>query len=175
METSQEASPFQRIHDALTTLKAQHAALSKSIQTRSQIDATLPALPIAEEDEDTQSAKLSSSSTRRSKHTSASTTVSDLSEWFDASSALNEGAQEFVVESIDAADASRILSGDDSQSSVQTETSSIDTDAEVQTLETTSQTLTVVRRTHLPTPIISDEGNLFTLLKKNIGKVQCNL
>lgn len=170
LENNVEPSPFQRIQEALTTLKEQHTALSRSIHTWTQIDATIAtALPIAEEEEDHRSAKFSIPTVRRSKRTSGSTSISDLSEWFDAESGLNDGAQEFVVDA-DTADPSRILPDENKSTTQADDTSSVDTDVEVEIPEPTHRALQVDRRTQLPSPAVGDEGSLFSLLKKNVGK-----
>ncbi|KAJ3750118.1 oxysterol binding protein [Lentinula detonsa] len=133
--------------------------------------------------------KLASSFTRRSKRTSIATTTNDsILEWFDASE--GEGVQEFILDDQTSPEngdngesPSRIVNNDSRSSLGNAEESSIDTDIEDlreeppvidqvthdQQVKGISQ-VQVARRTHLPAPITGDEGSLFAVLKKNVGK-----
>jgi hypothetical protein len=77
---------------------------------------------------------------------------------------------------------SRLLSND-SRSSLGQDNSSVDTDIEQEgeaplrfpsedsQTDPTDGTLQVMRRSQLPAPPVGDEGSLFAMLKKNVGKV----
>jgi len=136
--------------------------------------------------EDNEDGQFSLPFTRNSKRTSIATTMTDsVTEWYDASEG-HEGAEVFVMDSAspDASEQiSRIIS--DSQSDLRVdESSSLDTDIEsvneepaIDTPSATqpsSQASAVVRRTRLPAPIVGDEGSLFAVLKKNVGKVRAH-
>ena len=183
----------------METLKAQHATLVKSVQNISYIDPTqsIHASPLpftAEEEEQfhgsasgSGSARFSTPLSRLSKRTSIATTVSgSINEWFDASDGVNDGAQEFVMDVQASPDGteqpSRLLSND-SRSSLGQDNSSVDTDIEQEgeaplrfpsedsQTDPTDGTLQVMRRSQLPAPPVGDEGSLFAMLKKNVGKV----
>lgn len=185
----------QRVQSALDALKAQHAALLKSMHNLTYIDANQsghgsPLPGTTEEDESHPQAEGSSrlSTPRRSKRASIATTVSDtLSEWFDALDV--GGAEEFIMGDHTTPDgieqASRILTNESRSSLGQTADSSVDTDiedAEKPIPSTFSvnaaaglphNNIQVIRRTQLPARPVGDEGSLFAILKKNVGKVSC--
>lgn len=138
---------------------------------------------------------------RRSKHTSISTNASDLSrEWFDADDGGDDGAQEFIMDVQTTPDGneqpSRMLTNDSRSSVAESVASSGDTDVEDNKVEEEEEeddankksprlirkgtqrqqpplgSSQVVRRTQLPAPPVGDEGSLFAILKKNVGKVR---
>lgn len=187
-----DPSSYQRIHMALESLKVQHGSLIKSLQTLDTAQSAHPsaqASPLpgtAEEEEerslDTSSEKFSAAFTRRSKRNSLATTITDsINEWFDASE--GEGVQEFILDDqTSPEEPSRIVTNESRSSLDHIETSSIDTDIDPvnesspvpsppANVENTSQAQ-IVRRTHLPVPVVGDEGSLFAVLKKNVGKVR---
>ncbi|KAF5368616.1 hypothetical protein D9758_002382 [Tetrapyrgos nigripes] len=116
-----------------------------------------------------------------SSPTRTSVASDSVHEWFDAS----EGAEEFVLdESVpDASERpSQISSNNDSTSSMHG-AESIDTDSDSEESirsplvqeddeapASPETSLEVSRRTLLPTPVTGDEGSLFAVLKKNVGK-----
>ncbi|KAG7450300.1 uncharacterized protein BT62DRAFT_943202 [Guyanagaster necrorhizus] len=184
-------SSFQRVRLVLDTLKSQHTALLRSLQTSTQTEAVASAHvsppAITEEEEHTIAPHSPSISFKPSKRASIATTITDsLSEWFDASDGFNEGAQEFVLDVHAFPDGteqpSRTLSNDSRSSLDQGEDSSVDTDIaqelgstrlpseEFTQPDASTYALQVVRRTHLPAPPVGDEGSLFSMLKKNVGK-----
>ncbi|KAJ7462634.1 oxysterol binding protein [Mycena galericulata] len=180
-----EKSPIQRVHDALQTLKTQHAALLKAMQTLSLLDVgqTLRGspLPITAEEEEVvshDSPSPSFSTVLSRKRASIVTTTTSENEWFDADS--NDGAEEFVLDippaQLDSRQPSKIMSND-SRSSLGH--SSADTDLAGESSRVPSEYSTagrgkgagqIIRRTHLPALPVGDEGSLFTILKKNVGK-----
>jgi oxysterol-binding protein-related protein 3/6/7 len=167
-QVEDQSAQLQRIRKILDTLTSQHDTLLKSLQGISALDT-----PVEEEEH-------ASPASSRKRSSIASDSVI---EWFDAS----EGAEEFVLDetAIDPSERPSQISTNDSASSIHTEADaeSIDTDSDsdesirsptVQgnvTPATTVTSLQVVRRTTLPAPITGDEGSLFAVLKKNVGKV----
>ncbi|KAF8213333.1 oxysterol binding protein [Mycena galopus ATCC 62051] len=186
---AEEKSPTQRVHDALETLKTQHEALSKSILTLApllDVGQTMRGSPLpitAEEEECTTPVTYSPSpsftphSRKRTSITTTTTRSESVNEWFDADS---EGAEEFVLDippaqfDSESRQPSQILSND-SRSSLGPSSVESYTDAEGESLRAPSESTTVndapvVRRTHLPAAPVGDEGSLFAILKKNVGK-----
>lgn len=183
-QTSLSSDHVQRALSVVQSLKAQHSALLKSLQTSLptpsfpdfSLKASLPGT--AEEEEHTENFELTP---RHSTHESISTTITEsVNEWFDAL----DVAEEFVMDipaALEGNDMPIQTSPDENRSVVnQQEDSSIDTDIdEADNVFTTSRKtratsqgiITILRRTHLPAPSIGDEGSLFAMLKKNIGKV----
>jgi oxysterol-binding protein-related protein 3/6/7 len=163
---------IQQIQSVLDTLKSQHSALLKAMQS-SLPDKVLS--PTAEEEESAeyQTPQSLTPMTRRSLRESMTTSfsVSPL-EWFDATD-MFDGPEEFVLEPAQDVPVSVGLLEADSQSN--SDNSSIDTNMDVLApapeVVTSSGGLKIMRRTQLPVPSFSDEGNLFTILKKNVGKV----
>ncbi|KIK71255.1 hypothetical protein GYMLUDRAFT_33393 [Collybiopsis luxurians FD-317 M1] len=193
-----DTSSYQRIHMALESLKVQHGTLVKSLHsisslaldmTPSSAHPSTQASPLpstVEEEEhflDTASEKLSASFTRRANRASIATTITDsVNEWFDASE--GEGVQEFILDEQTSPEngepSSRIVTEDGRSSLDNADDSSVDTDIDsepevpLEKDETTdikpAKSAEVVRRTYLPTPVVGDEGSLFAVLKKNVGK-----
>lgn len=175
---------------ALESLKVQHGTLMKSLQT---LDTSLTlsahrsaqASPLPGTAEEEERLDNSSAFTRRSKRNSIATTITDsINEWFDASE--GEGVQEFILDDhLLPEGASRIVTSESRSSLDHSEASSIDTDIDSVNetppvissspdVENTSQAQ-IVRRTRLPVPVVGDEGSLFTVLKKNVGKVRASI
>ncbi|KAF8640781.1 hypothetical protein AX17_000430 [Amanita inopinata Kibby_2008] len=166
--------PIQHAVTALNTLKSQHTLLSKSWQQLIRIDSTHSTrgsvLPTTTEEEVLASPDLSSPATKHSNRGSFATTASDsLSEWYDAP----DGPEEFIMD----ADEQELpvqghIASVDSGSSVEhAEDSGADTDIEDDVgPEIVSDSKNVVRRTELPAKPGCDEGSLFAILKKNVGK-----
>ncbi|KAF8167899.1 Oxysterol-binding protein-domain-containing protein [Crassisporium funariophilum] len=165
------------------TLKVQHGALLKAMQTSlSDVIQPLPSsLPsTAEEEEFIEEFNQRSLTpvTRRSFRDSMGTTASDsFVEWFDAIDEGLDGPQEYILEAERGASepGSRLLTQSPStadNSSIDTDIEELDTSpAKTPDLVTTPfGNVQVTRRTHLPSPPASDEGSLFTILKKNVGK-----
>lgn len=188
----------QKIQDVLDILKHQHAALTRIIPAHSTLD--LVHSPIAgsslaathEEDGEhtpTTSASLAKKLARMSVMSSNS--GGSISIWFDAPEP--EGAEEFILDASpgDEGDIGILDEGIQPASptsqfenvSGSEPTTDADTDGESETeAETTPETaLTslavsqeerkIVRRIELPSGPVGDEGSLFAVLKKNVGKV----
>ena len=136
--------------------------------------------PTAEEEEgvEYQTPQPPTPRTRRSLHESVITSLSDSPlEWFDATDAF-DGPEEFVLEPVqDTLDPVGLIATDDQSNS---DNSSINTNIEdpdsltiptTEVVTTLSGSFNVMRRTQLPVPSCGDEGSLFAILKKNVGKV----
>ena len=177
-----DANSHTRLYAALNTLKEQHAALAKAVSGISYPDAPSSSLsssfvlsPRIDEGEEALQMESPTSSSPlfrpRSKRASVSTSTSD-SLWFDAPE-FDDGPEEFLLESTGADDQgpdSRILDPGDGEDS-----NSIDTDiGEIpkhEHVELPSEPSPITRRVQLPSLPPADEGSLFTVLKKNVGKV----
>ncbi|KZT21678.1 hypothetical protein NEOLEDRAFT_1139089 [Neolentinus lepideus HHB14362 ss-1] len=128
---------------------------------------------------------------------STSETASDGtgSVWFDAPEAESEGAEEYIIEQYDLTPLDENGGGSKmSATSTQTSTSSAlegdgdgdassedededEAEAELASVQThiasggdAKEHKEIVRRTQLPSPPVGDEGSLFAVLKKNVGK-----
>ena len=175
-----------RIYATLNTLKEQHAALAKAISSISFTDAQSsslssslvlpPRVDEGEEPPDMESPASASTSLfrSRSKRTSITTNASD-SLWFDAPE-FDDGPEEFLLEPTGADDHgpdSRIIDSND-----QEDADSVDTDIgggetpKREPDELSPDPSQVVRRVQLPSLPPADEGSLFAVLKKNVGKVR---
>lgn len=187
--TAPTGSPMQRLQLALDSLRHQHTALTKSISTTSHLDSGTPAsrgsplLPTTAEEVMSSSPQSRHSTIGKlSSRMSAYSTHSDGSVWFDAPE--YDGAEEFVLDAAPGEESQGSqLSYLESPSRTEeeeetTETESDSEEAEGETPHATilrpslSRGLTVTRRTELPSPPVGDEGSLFTVLKKNVGKVR---
>lgn len=178
--------PYQRVQTALSSLKAHHATLQKSLQTLAQLDPAQPRhgspLPFTAEEEEQggngsqgSSRQPMSPSKRSSQRYSVETSIDSLNEWFDASEGHSAGAQEFFLDGDGTEQPSKILSND-SRSSLGQGDSDTDMESDEQAIEEKQpdpahQSLQVTRRVKLPSGPIGDEGSLFAMLKKNVGKV----
>ncbi|TFK76896.1 hypothetical protein BDN72DRAFT_890690 [Pluteus cervinus] len=184
-----QLSPHQRASDALTKLRAQHTALSRSIfgltfaeQGTLGHSTPLPTLPATTEEEEPPAEARLTPQNKRARHASLATTVSELSEWFDALDAMADGAQEFVMEGNASEQPSKMLTNDSRSSLERIVESNADTDSEEdhqemqsclnlsEVLEKVETVVPVTRRTELPARPVGDEGSLFAILKKNVGK-----
>jgi len=166
---------------ALNNLKVQHAGLLKSLPAHPSSDSSRfmqASLPItAEEEEQPVCSPRLTPISRQSRSASIATSVSDsVHDWFDAL----DGAEEFVMDmqvTLEGSELPSQLSAHDARSAVsQQEDSSVDTDIEENVKARSipgpfSETSAVVRRTRLPAYPAGDEGSLFAILKKNVGKV----
>lgn len=174
-----------RLQTSLDALKYQHAALANLIPVLNPIDMgfsaarTSPLPSTSEAEEEPPSPKVPSS--RASKRLSTFSNHSDGSIWYDAPEF--EGAEEFVIEAppTDETPSSKI-SQSPQIAPEDLEWEGSDTDTESSLHEETAATSTpspseeaqhgVARRTQLPSPPAGDEGSLFAVLKKNVGKVR---
>ena len=196
LQAENAPTSVQRVMTVLQSLKAQHAALLKTLQSHpfpdlgQPMQGSLPATAEVEErfEQPDLRRRLVTPISRRSGGTSIATTDSG-NEWFDAL----DGAEEFVMD-IQAAqegtEPSSQIYTDDTRSVIsRQDDSSIDTDLgddndnphtpptlpDDKQIATGTSQATVMRRTELPTSPTGDEGSLFTMLKKNVGKVCATL
>lgn len=184
-----QQSPTHALPDSLQdlktkfdVLKAQYDLLVSAMQNPLH-DATQqrhsPLPYTAEEEEEataTHSQRVNTPVAHKSMRDSMTTMSDSFVEWFDAE---DDGPEEFIMDDTNAVSEppSRMLS---TASDASADNSSIDTDYEealaISTVEPTDEStlvgqVHVVRRTQLPTLPPADEGSLFAILKKNVGKV----
>ena len=171
-----------RISTSVKQLKNQHTAL-KSLQTYPTLDTTTfvssPTLPsTAEEDDEVHTPSTTTAGPKRTSYFSSHS--GEGSVWFDAEE--YDGPEEYVLDATPAEEQEKPFPTD-SRLTAQTDVtetteagSSVgadtDSDSEAETPEPTPEKPTVVqRRTALPSGPVGDEGSLFAVLKKNVGKV----
>jgi oxysterol-binding protein-related protein 3/6/7 len=172
LPSADDLDPAVRIRTALDTLKQQHANLHKSLYSLTQIEPQQPLSTSPIEESVAEIEQNLHTKAKTSSRTSVASILSDISEWFDAASeVLVEGVQEFILDAQGAEQPSRLLSDEVKANAAEPDdTSSIDTDIEQAQTES-NETVNVTRRICLPAPVVGDEGSLFTMLKKNVGKV----
>lgn len=125
-------------------------------------------------------------STVRHRRHSVATTVSDgTHEWHDAVDTMNDGPEEFVVDAQSSPEQpgpiSHVTTIDSQSSLEQLDNSGDETDLEEESepdqhtprivQDSKYDARTIVRRSQLPSRVAGDEGSLFAVLKKNVGKV----
>ncbi|KAI0824172.1 Oxysterol-binding protein-domain-containing protein [Trametes gibbosa] len=178
-ESPSSSELLKRMTTALEQLKNQHSALGKTFHSYPSID-TCPSgtvgspLPSTAEEED----EVRTPSPGQ-KRMSAFSSHSDSSIWFDAPE--YDGPEEYLLDVTPPADESQDskLYFTDSRMTDRTEateaesSTGMDTDSESE--ETAEKSFTeeptvVHRRTSLPSGPVGDEGSLFAVLKKNVGK-----
>lgn len=170
---------LQRINLALESLKTQHAALLCSLHgdAATTIGKSSPFSATAEEnpEELLPVSRFSTAFTRRSKIASSVSSLSDGApvEWFDAQDNVGE---EFVLED-PTPDEEKGPPNLQSGSSSYNEYESSSSEDEETTpyrfktaLDAELLARQITRRTRLPSGPVGDEGSLFTVLKKNVGK-----
>ncbi|KAG9223005.1 hypothetical protein CCMSSC00406_0000306 [Pleurotus cornucopiae] len=178
----EEALDAMKIHYALLLRSANHHPHTPFDQSQSSLSSPLPTT--AEEDETYATRRPRSrtsvrAASRAMKRASTGTSISDA-EWFDAME--GDGPEEYVLDSQGADGTSteppsRILTNDSRSSLGQDHSSNGDTDFGEPEPGTPHPSdadkpynLHVVRRAVLPSPVVGDEGSLFAVLKKNVGK-----
>jgi hypothetical protein len=178
-------NPYDRLQLAITALKAQHVALSGLTpfldnNPPSVLGSPLPAT-VEEPSEASQSPSRFASPVARKTWASTVTSLSDGgSIWFDAEEEL-EGAEEFFLDAqhseAGAADDQMPVLECQSNSNASGESSDTDDEEEaarlsmvVSDLGVRASTQQLTHRTSLPSGPVSDEGSLFAVFKKNVGK-----
>jgi len=146
--------------------------MQESLSESSQQASSLPVT--TEEDEeiyDNHTLSVSASFTNNGFRDSVTSASESVVEWFDA---IDEGPQEFVMEAGPEASepGSRMLPASSETSSVDTDFEEYDPPLPPAEESPSAGTLTISRRTRLPCLPPSDEGSLFAILKKNVGKVR---
>ncbi|KAG5639369.1 hypothetical protein H0H81_003513 [Sphagnurus paluster] len=178
VESASDASenlPFQRVLSVLEVLKSQHATFVQTLSDVAHSTQGSP-LPMTFEEDNRASSPYGTPMSRHSKRTSIATTISDsVNEWFDAL----DGAEEFIIDTDGTEAPSRMLTNESRSSLSHQDTSSTDTDMEeddfghkpsTPTNVVNHENFLIKRRTQLPSSPIGDEGSLFAILKKNVGK-----
>lgn len=174
--SSSTVSSHHRLQAALDSIKLQHCILKQSL-------ANVPLVNV-----DRGEVLLERHGSISSRHSRRTSTASGLDVWFDAPEP--DGALEYVMEDTSPSP-SRVLGESDVSQEPETieeeegEDTGDDDDSDQITVarpstsevpsqpESTSkeeQPKAVTRRTHLPSGPVADEGSLFTVLKKNVGK-----
>ena len=198
-------TPLRRLQLALEALKFQHSALAQAMSAHAFMDQgpslrASPLLAAAREEEEAMSGTPSTgfSTVGRASHRLSS--QSDGSIWYDAQE--YDGAEEFLLDEApeDTQQSKTSSTGNAPEGDIETpssgtsadlESSSDSDDSESELYEepperkpSTSTEVTppsekgeiaAVRRTVLPSPPVGDEGSLFAVLKKNVGKVCRNV
>lgn len=180
------SSPYDRLQSAIASLKAQHVTLSGLVPFVDNNPPSVHASPLATVEEPSSDGSHSpariSSPIARKTWASTVTSLSDGgSIWFDATDEP-DGAEEFFLDPppMEAGAVEDRIPMLDGQSSSHLSGESSDTDEE-EGVERLSLSVNergaktggqqVMRRTTLPSGPVGDEGSLFALFKKNVGKV----
>jgi oxysterol-binding protein-related protein 3/6/7 len=180
--SSSSQTAHQRLQIALEAIRSQHNILKQSLVNIPLVDTNT-----SDKGQIILDRSNSRSSTRQSRRTSV---ASGTSIWYDAPEP--DGALEFVMEDL-APSESRLsdtspmkeeperieeeeedTDDDDSSKEAESRHGSVNGDAtksETQP-QPTQDHKQVVRRTKLPSGPVADEGSLFSVLKKNVGKVR---
>ncbi|TCD67530.1 hypothetical protein EIP91_012284 [Steccherinum ochraceum] len=174
-------TPLHRLQTSLDALKYQHAALTNLMPVLHPVDsmfstARTSPLPATTETDEEEPSSPDPSAPNGGKRLSTFSNLSEGSIWYDAPEF--EGAEEFVLETgqLDEASGSKISqaatdeldlegSDTDTESSDRTET-----DLTPPTSSSPEPQQAVTHRTQLPSPPAGDEGSLFAVMKKNVGK-----
>ena len=177
----------------LQSLKYQHTALVQSLYATADsghAHRASPLLATAREEEEIHTPVSSHSTIGRLSNRFS--IQSESSVWYDA--AEFDGAEEFLIDDSPGDDSrnsnpSEILSpslststSTSAQESAESDSESDSSDCQQPAVEPeqpqlesatsiVSEMQAIVRRTQLPSPPVGDEGSLFTVLKKNVGKV----
>lgn len=181
---------MQRLQVGLQSLQYQHSALVQALHSHTEPGPSLrtsPLLATAKEEEEPHTPSSAFSTLGRTSIRSHRLSVqSDASIWYDAPE--YEGAEEFVLDDslpedsqgskiseITSPGIESIISNDMESSNTGDSETDTEDDAplkapELQSTARNNAQLTV-RRSQLPSPPVGDEGSLFTVLKKNVGKV----
>ena len=180
---------MERLQAGLQALRYQHSALLQTLHPNQEPGSSLrasPLLAIAKEEDEIRSVTPTFSTLgKASVGSHRLSSQSDASIWYDAPE--YDGAEEFVLDELPVEDSQTSKLSDKSNSEVTTpdadaESSNIWQDSESDTEDDvppeppksapSDNVQAVVRRAQLPSLPVGDEGSLFTVLKKNVGKVQ---
>ncbi|RPD81820.1 hypothetical protein L226DRAFT_528057 [Lentinus tigrinus ALCF2SS1-7] len=176
---------LKRISSTMEQLKNQHSALSKTFQSYPTIDtsiSTLVSSPLPTTTEEEDEAHTPSTATAGQKRTSLFSSHSgDGSVWFDAPE--YDGPEEYILDVSPPEEQDRLYQTDSrmtertdvTEATEAGSSTGMDTDSESESEEEVENSLAVEpaviqRRTSLPSGIVADEGSLFAVLKKNVGK-----
>ena len=180
------SSPYDRLQSAIASLKAQHVTLSGLIPFVDNNPPSVHASPLATVEEPSSDgshspARISSPIARKTWGSTVTSLSDGGSIWFDATDEP-DGAEEFFLDAppMEAGAVEDRIPMLDGQSSSHLSGESSDTDEEegvgrlslvVNELGAKTGNKQVVSRTTLPSGPVGDEGSLFALFKKNVGKV----
>ncbi|KAG9128107.1 hypothetical protein FRC07_004723 [Ceratobasidium sp. 392] len=173
--TSAPASVHSYLTSTVAALKTQHGALVALMEIRSATPtgrAMSPHLGAMD-----LSRARSTTSIMSSRRHSLATLSSEMSVWYDAS----DGGDEFFLDDNDTSypsEATDVRHSDVEEEEVEEEIaddgeSSVDEPPEPEPTQPSGVAkpeIAVVRRTRLPAPTSGEEGSLFSVLKKNVGK-----
>ncbi|QRW05630.1 oxysterol binding protein [Ceratobasidium sp. AG-Ba] len=167
------------LNSTVATLREQHGALVSLMEIRSATPRTMSPLLGAV---DLSRARSTTSVISTRRHSMA-TLASEASVWFDAPEGGDEffldekdpsepsyGSRHSDVEEEDEEDEAEGEIADDGESSVEEPDEVVTLHAVAQASGAAKPDATVVRRTKLPAPTSGEEGSLFSVLKKNVGK-----
>ena len=179
---------LKRISTSMEQLKNQHSALSKTFQSYPTLDTSItslvssPALPTTTEEEDEVHTP-STATAGQNRMSLFSSHSGDGSVWFDAPE--YDGPEEFVLDVSPPEDQGQLYYTDSrmtertdvTEATEAGSSTGVDTDSESESEEEVEKSLAVEpaviqRRTSLPSGPVGDEGSLFAVLKKNVGKVR---
>jgi hypothetical protein len=180
------ANPYDRMQLAIAALKAQHVALSGLIPLLDNnapgvLGSPLPATVEERSEGSLTPARFASPAVRKTWASTVTSLSDGGSIWFDAADEL-DGAEEFFLdaphsEAGAADDRIPVLDGQ-CTSNASGESSDTDDGEEVARLSLAlsdrgvrAGTQQLAHRTSLPSGPVADEGSLFAVFKKNVGKV----
>ena len=185
---------MQRLQTGLKSLQYQHSALIQALHSHIEPGPSLrtsPLLATANEEEELHTPASTFSTLGRMSNKSHRLSVqSDASVWFDApeydvaeeyvmvDDSLVEDGQGSKISEVTSPGVESMLTTDADRESNNTGDSETDTEVGIPVgspeLQHFSQddAHSIVRRTQLPSPPVGDEGSLFSVLKKNVGKVR---
>ena len=182
-------NPYDRLQLAIAVLRAHHEALSGLIPSLDNIPPSVLGSPlpatVEEQSDGSQTPARLASPIARKTWASTVTSLSDGgSIWFDAVDEP-EGAEEFILDpplSEAGAPEERLPVLDGQSTSNASEESDTDDEEEVARLSLAvsdrivkAGTQQLTHRTSLPSGPVADEGSLFAVFKKNVGKVHSDV
>ncbi|KAI9445412.1 Oxysterol-binding protein-domain-containing protein [Lactarius indigo] len=181
--TGTPADPYHHIQSVIVRLKKQHAALTSLIPFAENNPSTVHASPLPStveersEPSDSPGARFTSPIARRAWMSTATSLSDSGSIWFDATDEI-DGPEEFFLDTppLEAGVTDGRIASIDGQCNSHNSEEASDTDEEED--ERPSLTVSeyqvgvqkVTHRTSLPSGPVADEGSLFAVFKKNVGK-----
>ena len=184
IDVGTSSNPYDRLQLAIAALKAQHEAISGLIPSLDNIPpgvlgSPLPATVEEQSDGSRTPARFASPVARKTWASTVTSLSDGGSIWFDAVDEP-DGAEEFILDpphSEAGAPEDRIVLDGQSTSNA-SEESDTDDEEEVARLSLAvsdrvvkSSAQQLIHRTSLPSGPVGDEGSLFAVFKKNVGKV----
>lgn len=186
--TATPADPYHRIQSVMARLKNQHAALTSSLisfaeNNPSTVHASSLPATVEEHSEPSypSTARFTSPVARRTWMSTVTSLSDSGSIWFDATDEI-DGPEEFFLDSppLEPGVVDGLIASIDGQSNSHDSEEASDTDEEEEEEEPPSLAVSehqsavgvqqVAHRTSLPSGPVADEGSLFAVFKKNVGK-----